>query len=59
MSGENWEQKCVKLQAEVTRLNCVIDGYENALDLVPNPDVTPGQPRPNHGHHCACGGCHE
>lgn len=40
--------------AEIERLKRIIDRLENSLDLVPNPGVTPGQPRPHH--RCTCGG---
>jgi len=52
-------RKVEELEAENAKLKREVARLENALDLVPSPEFTPGQPRPNHEHRCVCGGCHE
>lgn len=57
----NKTHECSELKREVAELrleNATLKRemarLENAIDLVPNPGVTPGQPRPHH--RCTCGG---
>lgn len=52
------QRENAQLRLANAHLKIEIDRLENALDLVPNPEVTPGQPRPNHCGHCCCGGRH-